>query len=196
MFVIPKGGQEKVVQMVTQAETAMLAIRPAQPQDYGAIASIYNESIAHGGITMDGRFHTSEDVATMVQTMTPRETLLVADNATTVIGWGKIKRYSDRIGYQRCCETSIYLTFSETDKGYGSILQKALMTQVNALGYHHVVAKILAANQGSVQFHQRFGFEIVGIQKEIGFINNRWQDVVILQCILPRPLDPIAIMPE
>ncbi len=166
------------------SEKSVLSIRPAQPEDYGEIASIYNEAITHGGITMDGNVYGAQDIEAIVQKMNHREALLVADLATKVIGWGVIKRYSDRIGYQLCCETSTYLTFSETGKGYGNVLQEALMAEVKAYGYHHIVAKILAANQGSIRFHQRFGFEIVGIQKEIGFMNNTWHDVVIMQCIL------------
>ncbi len=165
----------------------VLNIRPAEPKDYGAIASIYNEAIAHGGITMDGQPYTPQDIQTTLQKMTAREALLVAESISTVVGWGVIKRYSDRIGYQRCCETSTYLKFSETGKGYGNTLQTALMTKVRDYGYHHIVAKIVATNQGSIRFHQRFGFEIVGIQKEIGFMNGTWHDVAIMQCILANP---------
>lgn len=168
------------------SKPSVLAIRIAQPQDYRAIATIYNESIAHGGITMDGQAYTAKTIQAIVQKMGQREALFVGEMLDRVIGWGIIKRYSDRIGYQLCCETSIYLAFSETGKGYGNSLQTALMEQVRAYGYHHIVAKILAPNQGSIRFHQRFGFEIVGIQKEIGFINDTWYDVVIMQCILPK----------
>lgn len=166
------------------SQTPLLTIRPATAQDYPAIAAIYNEAIALGGITMDGVPYTAVTIETMVQKMTHRETLLVAETSQSVIGWGIIKRYSDRAGYQRCCETSIYLTFSETGKGYGRALQTTLMTQAADYGYHHIVAKIVANNQGSIRFHQQFGFDIVGVQKEIGFINGNWHDVVIMQHLL------------
>lgn len=162
-----------------------LIIRPANTKDYGAIASIYNEAIAHGGITMDGHFYTKENFQTIAQKMGDREIFLVAEIASKVIGWGIIKRYSDRLGYRFCCETSIYLTYSETGNGYGTALQKVLMEKVAEYGYQYIVAKILATNQDSIHFHQRFGFEIVGIQKRIGFINGVWHDVVIMQYLFP-----------
>jgi len=161
-----------------------LNIRPAEPKDYGAIASIYNEAIAYGGITMDSQAYTAENIQRIVQKMDSREALFIAEIAQKTIGWGIIKRYSDRLGYQVCCETSIYLTFSATGQGYGKALQTVLMEKVSDYGYHHIVAKILAANQGSIRFHQKFGFEVVGIQKEIGFVNGTWHDVVIMQCLL------------
>ncbi len=67
------------------------------------------------------------------------------------------------------------LTFSE-----GVSIEK-----VQAFGYHHVVAKILVTNPQSIKFHQRFGFEMVGIQKEIGYYRGKWLDVAIMQLIFP-----------
>jgi len=175
-----------MVSQIIEPKITPIAIRPAQAKDFAAIASIYNEAIAHGGITMDGQPQTAADVGLMVGKMTLRECLLVGDVDGRVVGWGIVKRYSDRLGYQVCCETSIYLTFSETGKGYGGALQTALMQKVFDFDYHHIVAKILAANVGSIRFHQRFGFELVGIQKEIGYINGTWHDVAILQYIVPE----------
>ncbi|MEO1465538.1 MAG: N-acetyltransferase family protein, partial [Cyanobacteria bacterium J06633_1] len=113
-----------------------------------------------------------------------RETYLVGEKEGSVVGWGIIKRYSDRSGYRLTCETSVYLQFSETGKGYGQVLQTALLEKVKEFDYHHVVAKILAANQGSIKFHQQFGFELVGIQQKIGLTQGQWQDVAIMQLLL------------
>ncbi|MEM7771106.1 MAG: N-acetyltransferase family protein [Cyanobacteria bacterium P01_E01_bin.6] len=172
-----------------QIHQSNVMIRPAEPRDFQAIADIYNEAIAHGGMTMDGRLYTANDIQAMVQKMSSREIILVADieqePEANIIGWGIVKQYSDRLGYQVCCETSIYLTFSQRGKGYGRHLQTALMKQVEQFKYHHIVAKIVASNQSSIRFHQQFGFELVGIQKEIGQMQGTWYDIAIMQCILP-----------
>ena len=47
----------------------------------------------------------------------------------------------------------------------------------------YAVAKIVAGNDRSLAFHQRYGYQFVGTQKEIGRINDQWVDVVILQRI-------------
>jgi len=161
-----------------------LSVRPAKEEDYGAIAAIYNEAIAQGSVTMDSMRYVAEDIEKIAQKMGDRETYLIAELADKVIGWGIIKRYSDRPGYAPCCETSVYFSYSATGCGYGKVLQTALIDKVKQLGYHHIVAKILAANQASVRFHERMGFETVGIQKEIGCINGIWHDVVIMQYLI------------
>ncbi|MEL7475734.1 MAG: N-acetyltransferase, partial [Cyanobacteria bacterium J06555_12] len=100
-----------------------LAIRHCQPSDYQAIADIYNESISAGRSTMDVHPVGPEKFQTIHENLGDREVLFVAETERA-IGWGAVRKYSDRYGYRVCCETSIYLTLSETGKGYGSQLQK------------------------------------------------------------------------
>ena len=167
-------------------ELEKLNIRPCYPDDYAAIAAIYNEAIATGSITFDTRTFGAKDIQAWVNRFCDRERLFVGERNQQILGWGIIKQYSDRPGYRVCCETSIYLSFAETGKGYGGQLQTALLQHVSDLGYHHVVVKIVATNDSSIAFHQKFGFEMVGIQKEIGHVADRWQDVAIMQLILPQ----------
>ena len=47
-----------------------------------------------------------------------------------------------------------------------------------------MIARIGGANEASISLHQRFGFEIVGTEKEIGRKFGKWQDVVVMQTII------------
>ena len=78
----------------------------------------------------------------------------------------------------------------ERGRGLGSFLQRALMDRCRELGYHHLVAKIFADNQTSIRLHQRFGYRMVGVQKEIGIVDGRWQDVAILQYVFDENDSP------
>lgn len=165
------------------ADRGTLIVRAAEERDYGAISSIYNQAIEAGGITFHEQQVSTDEIRGWVKCK--REFLLVLECQDRVLGWGIIKQYSDRSGYRFCCETSIYLDHAEQGQGYGSVLQTALLKKVAELGYHHVVLKIVASNQSSIRFHQKFGFELVGIQKEIGFTQGCWQDIAIMQLVLP-----------
>jgi phosphinothricin acetyltransferase len=167
-----------------------LQARPWVPQDFETIAEIYNQAIAQGGITFDEDPCNASDIQDWVTHFNDRETLLVLEQEHTVWGWGMIKRYSDRPGYRICCQTSIYLDRAITGQGYGSCLQQALMDQLVKFDYHHVVVKIVASNQGSIRFHQRFGFEWVGIQQRIGYSRGIWYDVALLQWVRPTLSPP------
>jgi phosphinothricin acetyltransferase len=159
-------------------------IRNATPADAAIIAAIYNESIVANDSTMDDIPNTPADIRQQMAHFNNREVFLVLEEEGEVLGWGIIKRYSDRPGYRFCCETAVYIRRALRRHGYGSRIEQALIDRCRQFGYHHLVAKIWATNVGSIQMHERFGYEIVGTQREIGFKNGQWQDVTIMQCVL------------
>jgi L-amino acid N-acyltransferase YncA len=126
----------------------------------------------------------SERFESQLNGLNDRECMLVLDSDQRVQGWGVVKRYSDRAGYRVACESSIYFRREATGRGFGKRMQCALMEKVREFGYHHIVAKIFTSNVGSIRFHEALGYQLVGVQKEVGYLNGKWHDVSILQCIL------------
>jgi phosphinothricin acetyltransferase len=161
-------------------------IVPCRPEHWGEIADIYNDYIREGKSTMERRLHEAQDIEAWVAKFHDRENLYVLLKDQSVLGWGIIKRYSDREGYSLTCETAIYLRRSEMRKGYGSIMKRFLIAECQAMNYHHLVAKIFATNEASIQYNLKLGYTIVGRQKEIGRLNGDWMDIVIMQYIIPQ----------
>lgn len=160
-------------------------IEIASSEDYATIAKIYNEYILLGNSTMEESLYNAEKIQAWVTNFNDRERLYALKEEGITIGWGIIKRYSDREGYRFACETAIYITEAKLRKGYGSLMKNFLIDECKALGYHHLVAKIFATNTASIQYNLQLGYTIVGTQKEIGFRNGQWTDTVIMQYLIP-----------
>ena len=163
---------------------ALLEIRAAQARDDGAIAAIYQRAIDQGGITMDACRFPPKAVAKKREELGERGCLLVGTRLGEVLGWAELKPYSDRAGYSRCGETSVYVHPSAQGQGLGAQLLQQLIAKAADHGYGHLVAKVVAGNDHSIRFHQRFGYETVGLQRRIGYLHGRWYDVMILQRLL------------
>ncbi len=159
-------------------------VRPAENRDAEAVAAIYTESILARDSTMDTEPAAPDRVVEWMDRLTPGETLLVVEVDGTVRGWGIVRRYSERPGYALTCETSVYLDRAWTGRGLGSRVQAALMDHCRSAGFHHVVAKIWADNEPSAALHRKFGFSLVGVQREAGRVDGVWRDVAIYQCLL------------
>ena len=165
----------------------MTTIEKATTADFAAIAEIYNEHIRLNRSTMIEEEMRAAHIQKWVDNFHDREELhVLRSGENKVIGWGLIKRYSDRFGYRFTCETSVFLTQKETGKGHGSRMKKFLLDRCQELKYHHLVAKIFAENTGSIKYNERLGYTIVGRQKEIGWKNGKWVDVVIMQYVFPK----------
>ena len=158
-------------------------VRTAAHTDAAAIARIYNHHIDLGGSTFDTEHWTDQQVRSLVNGSDP-EVWLVAQSNDLLVGWASARRYSFRQGYRYTLETAIYLDVSAIGRGVANRLQEGLERHCRDHGMHHLVAKIVADNQRSMAFHYRHGYELVGVQKEIGHMDGVWKDVAILQKLL------------
>ena len=161
-----------------------IKIEEAIATDYQLIADIYNEFIILGTASMEETVKTADDIASWLRNFNDREKLFVLKENGIGIGWGIIKRYSDREGYRYACETAVYLTSSKLGKGYGTMMKKYLLDVCKSLHYKHLIAKIFANNEISILYNQKLGYTVVGTQNQIGFKNNEWVDIVIMQYLI------------
>ena len=159
-----------------------MILREAKVHDCKYIAAIYNHYL--GKSTMDLEAKDSEFYESFLLRKNAREELWVIELEKAVIGWGIIKLYSPKLGYQYTGETSVYLDIDHLNNGYGTTMKKHLLKRCKALHYHNLIARIFANNQVSIDYNQKLGYRIVGTQKEAGYINGNWQDVVIMEVIL------------
>jgi len=155
----------------------MVTLRKAKHTDLKQVANIYNEYL--GKSTMDLETAVPSNYEKLLTA--GRERLFMAEVNRKAVGWALIKKYSDRIGYARSCETSVYLTKDETGKGYGPKIKNQLIDECAKLGYSHLVAKIMSVNKTSINYNLKLGYEIVGEQKNIGYINGKYHNVTIMQ---------------
>ena len=161
-----------------------IVVRRAEQRDCSHLAQVYNDAIRSGISTMDTEPVDAWYFIRQLAAFKEREVLLVGEGKAGVVGWSVARRYSDRPGYLHACETSVYVGANQQGRGYGSVLLQAVVERADAFGYRHLVAKILAANEPSIEFHKRFHYEIVGTQRKIGFLNGQWHDIVIMQRVL------------
>lgn len=160
-------------------------VRPATTRDADQIAAIYSEAILARNATMILDPVSGIEMADKIESLHARETLLVVELPVEgVVGWGIVKFYSDRPGYSKACETSLFIDARFQGRGFGRLLQSQLLDAASKAGFHHVLVRIWAQNTTSIALHEKLGFTMVGIQKEIGHVDSNWVDVAIMQCLL------------
>lgn len=164
----------------------MAHVRAFKEADAVAVAAIMNESIEARDSTMRMERLSRASVLAEVAAYSAQECMLVVEDDGQVAGWGRIRRYSEREGYRYAAETSVFLRRDAVGRGLGSLLQQALLRRAAEDGYHHLVAKIFADNERSIRMHLKLGYEMVGVQREIGYVDGVWKDVAILQYVFDR----------
>ncbi len=175
------------------AENQPWVVRRAADQDAAEIARIYNHYVDSGESTFDNTHWTVPQTAALLapgnpdapSAGPPNGWFVAAENDQT-LGWASARRYSVRFGYRFSCESAIYLDPRAVGLGVGDALQRRIEQHCLTHNIHHAVARIIADNARSIAFHQRHGYQLVGIQKEIGRVDDQWVDVAILQKIFSK----------
>lgn len=162
-----------------------IAIRPYQTEDTQAILDIINYNILHSTALYDYNIRTYEQQKALLDDKLAKNfPVIVAEANGQVVGFGMYSEFRFREAYKFTVEHSVYVANDYHGKGIGNLLLAELITLAKAQKLHTMIAVIDAENQGSVSFHEKFGFKTVGIIKESGYKFNRWLHSVFMQLIL------------
>ena len=161
-----------------------IQIRLAKQKDAKAIQEIYNHEVRNSTATFDLVERTTQQQEEWLDERSGAFSVLVAEMGSKILGFASLSPYKARAAYRTTVEDSIYINEEFRNQGIAGELLSHLLEVAESSGFHAVIARIGGANEASIYLHQRFGFEIVGTEKEIGRKFGKWQDVVIMQTII------------
>jgi phosphinothricin acetyltransferase len=159
-------------------------IRPATLDDAEAIRAIYNLEVETSTATFDLVTRSLEAQRDWLAARSGAFATLVALDGPDVVGFAALSSYKERAAYRTTVEDSVYVRRDQHGRGIGKLLLSCLLEAAEASGFHAVMARIEAGREASRALHTACGFELVGIEREVGRKFNRWLDVALMQCIL------------
>ena len=164
---------------------AELTVRLAELGDAEAIRAIYNTEVTTSTSTFD---LVPRSLGQQEEWLAARSgafsALVAVDEEDAVVGFGSLSPYKERAAYRTTVEDSVYVDPSHQGEGVGTALLTGLIEIARTSGFHTVMARIEASGTASRALHSRCGFELVGIEREVGRKFNRWLDVAVMQLLL------------
>lgn len=159
-------------------------VRVATLDDAEAVRAIYNVEVETSTATMDLVPRTLDTQRAWLADRSGAFATVVADLDGEVVGFAALSPYKDRPGYRTTVEDSVYVRRDHQGLGLGTRLLETIVGVAAANGFHAVMARVEATQAASRALHERCGFELVGVEREVGRKFNRWLDVAVLQCLL------------
>jgi L-amino acid N-acyltransferase YncA len=162
-----------------------IKIRSYQTQDTQAILEVINYNILNSTALYDYNIRSYEQQKAILDDKISKGfPVIVAEINNEVVGFGMYSEFRFREAYKFTVEHSVYVDQNYQGKGIGKIILQELIDLARKQSLHTMIAVIDAENQSSVDFHEKFGFETVGIIKESGYKFDRWLHSVFMQLIL------------
>jgi phosphinothricin acetyltransferase len=146
------------------------------------ILAIYNEVLATStAIFSDQPTTLDERTSWFCARRTQGYPILVAVDGARVLGFATFGDFRSWPGYRHTVEHSVHVAADVRGQGVGGALMERLLPRAVDLGKHVMVAGIDASNAASIRFHERLGFERVGLLREVGCKFGRWLDLAFLE---------------
>jgi len=161
-------------------------IRSATLADAGAIAEIYNREVMETTATFDLVPRTLEAQQDWLSARSGAFAAIVGVDPATkqVVTFASLSPYKERAAYRTTVEDSIYVHREFGGRGVGKLMVARLIEIARQSGFHSVIARIEASSSASRALHEACGFELVGIEREVGRKFHRWLDVAVMQLML------------
>src|SRR5699024_10699522 len=101
-----------------------------------------------------------------------------------VVGFATYGAFRNWTAYQYTVEYSIYVVLETNNDGVASHRLVKLIEEIKNSNYKTIVAGIDASNTASIKLHEKYGFELCGTIKSVGYKFDRWLDLAFYQLIL------------
>jgi phosphinothricin acetyltransferase len=152
--------------------------------DGEAIREIYNAEVLGSTVTFDLVARTAADQQEWMAAHQGVYPVLVATEDDEVIGFAALSPYRPRPAYATTAEDSIYVAGHARGRGIGRALLAGLMEEASAHGFHSVMGRVVGDHEVSIALHRSLGFDLVGVEREVGRKFGRWLDVAVMQKML------------
>ncbi len=164
-----------------------MEIRPAELTDAAATAAIYNAEVLGSTATFDLVPRTVDEQREWLRERSGAFAVLVAEptsGSDRLAGFSSLSKFRDRPAYRTTVESSVYVHSDFRRQGVAVALMTELLQTAKSHGFHTVIARIADSQEASLKLHERLGFELIGVEREIGRKFGRWLNVSVLQVIL------------
>ena len=156
-------------------------VRLATRDDAEAIRTIYNREVTGSTVTFDLVPRSLEDQRAWLEAHAGAHPAVVAVDDGEVTGFGSLSPYRSRPAYATTVEDSVYVHHAHRGTGVGRLVLAELVRLAGVHGFHAVMARIVGGHEASIALHTRCGFELVGVEREVGRKFGRWLDVALMQ---------------
>jgi phosphinothricin acetyltransferase len=158
-------------------------VRPASEADMAAVRDVYAHYVLNSLATFEEAPPSLEEMlARRRASLEVGLPYLVAERAGETLGFAYAAAYRPRPAYRFTIEDSVYVADGLGGRGVGTALLGELIAACERGPWRQMLAVVGdSANTGSIALHRRFGFELMGTLRSVGFKFGRWVDTPVLQ---------------
>lgn len=165
-----------------------IELRIATAKDAAQIQEIYRDYVLNSAITFEIEPPSVEEIARRIEATLVKYPWIVAQEDERVVGYCYAGAFKGRAAYDCSVETSVYVKRDIRTHGIGRALYTRLEQELCRMGITNLNACVAYTQQdcpyltrGSVIFHEKMGYEMVGVFHSCAFKLGQWWDMCWLE---------------
>ena len=163
-------------------------IRNAKLEDAAILLEIYRPYVEKTAISFECEAPSLEEFVGRMKKVMQRYPYIVAEKDGEIIGYAYASAFHSRAAFDWCVETTVYVREDQRKSGIGKRLYVALeeaLAKQNVLNLYACIAYTTNPdkhlNNNSVEFHEHFGYRLIGVFEKCGYKFDRWYDMVWME---------------
>jgi phosphinothricin acetyltransferase len=156
-------------------------VRAGRVDDLRALTEIYNHYVRETPVTFDLEPLTLDQRRQWLLSHPedgPHRLLVACEEpGGRVLGYATSSPFRPKAAYSTSVEASVYCAPDAGGRGVGTLLYTTLFEVLADEDVHRVYAGITQPNEASTRLHTRFGFEPIGVFREVGRKFGTYWDV-------------------
>lgn len=156
-------------------------IRKASLRDLPAITRIYNQAVEERASTSDETPRSLADRRRWFAQFDAKHPCWVGVEGGEVAAFGALYAWGPKSGYRFTVENSVYVARAARGRGWGKRMLAHVLKEGRALGHKYVLARVFSHNPASLRLHRKAGFRLIGTQRRVAKLDDRWYDVALME---------------
>jgi len=176
--------------------TPAISLRAATPADACALLNIYATYVRQTAITFEYDVPSQQEFSDRISRFLTGYPYLVAESEGEILGYAYASPFHVRKAYSWCAEVTIYVDSRHKGMGIGRLLYRKLEEVLAVQGVLNLYACIAQPKtedehltNDSANFHQHFGYRLVGTFDRCGYKFGRWYDMIWMEKQIAPHLD-------
>lgn len=172
-------------------------IRVARIEDAKELLNIYAYYVLNSSLTFEYEVPTLEEFQNRIANTLKTYPYLVAELDNQIVGYAYASRFHARAAYAWNAEMSIYLNKNNLRCGVGKKLYTLLEEILKAQGVVKTIALITVPEDkysdfGSMQFHEKMGYNHVGQLIACGYKFGHWYSTLYMDKLIQLPKNNVS----
>lgn len=171
-----------------------MRIERVYEEDAVILLDIYTHYVKETAISFEYEVPSVEEFEERIRKISAKYPYIKAvDDEGVILGYAYAGPFKQRAAYDRSVETTIYVRKDMHNLGIGRVLYENLETKLKNMGVLNLYACIAYTSNpdkyltnGSMYFHQKLGYEIVGTFHKCGYKFGNWYDMIWMEKIIGR----------